>query len=508
MNAAVNATLRDRWSRRAFVRTMIAGAVGATSSRGPGAQAESSLRAEAIAGLRRAVSFFRREVAVHGTYLWQYSEDLAKREGEGIATTTQGWVQPPGTPAVGLAFLEAWEATGDASFLEAARETAAGLLRGQLASGGWTYVIEFSPEHRGRFAYRVDGRATGRNVTTLDDDTTQCAIRFLVRIDRALRFRDESIHEAVRHAVGSLLAAQYPNGAWPQGFEKPPDPAGHPVRRAAIPDAWSRKWPGNTDYRRYYTLNDHALADVVDTLLLTARVYEDAPGPRRELARSCREAARRAGDFILLAQLPEPQPGWAQQYDFEMHPAWARKFEPPAVTGGEARSALETLLAIHRETGDAKYLEPIPRALAYYRRSRLEDGWLARFYELGSNRPLYFTRDYVLTYDAGDVPDHYSFVVPDWTESIERRLVRARSARGRNAGDAGGAAGDENLRATPVEEVRAILAALDARGRWVEEGGLRYHQPRDPEEKVIRTATFNRNVRLLSQYVAAARAVP
>src|SRR5690606_12204990 len=92
-----------------------------------------------------------------------------------------------------------------------------------------------------------------------------------------------------------------------------------------------------------------------------------------------REAAERAGGFILLAQMPEPQPAWAQQYDAQMHPAWARKFEPPSVTGGESQGVLRILLKLYSETGDKKYLEPFPRALDYLRRSRLSDGRLARF---------------------------------------------------------------------------------------------------------------------------------
>ena len=59
-------------------------------------------------------------------------------------------------------------------------------------------------------------------------------------------------------------------------------------------------------------------------------------------------------------------------------------------------------MKIYRVTGDKKYLEPIPRALAYLKKSRLPDGRLARYYELKTNRPLYMTRDgdeYSLTYD-------------------------------------------------------------------------------------------------------------
>ena len=42
--------------------------------------------------------------------------------------------------------------------------------------------------------------------------------------------------------------------------------------------------------------------------------------------------ARRGGDCLRAAQLPEPQPGRAQHYDRELRPAWARKCEPPATT--------------------------------------------------------------------------------------------------------------------------------------------------------------------------------
>jgi hypothetical protein len=38
------------------------------------------------------------------------SEDLRHRQGEGVAGPSEIWVQPPGTPTVGLAFLAAYEA--------------------------------------------------------------------------------------------------------------------------------------------------------------------------------------------------------------------------------------------------------------------------------------------------------------------------------------------------------------------------------------------------------------
>src|SRR5690606_16571819 len=99
-----------------------------------------------------------------------------------------------------------------------------------------------------------------------------------------------------------------------------------------------------------YTLNDGALTTMLETLLEFAQVYgsTNAPEKRLGLARRAKEMAMRAGDFLLLAQMPEPQPAWAQQYDFDMHPAWARKFEPPAITGGESQDVLRALMALYR----------------------------------------------------------------------------------------------------------------------------------------------------------------
>ena len=480
----------------------------AAESRASPAQPSGSpeLRQQALEGLRRAVTFFREEVAVQGTYLWQYSEDLTKREGEGVAAATQGWVQPPGTPSVGEALLTAHEATGDGFYLEAARETAHGLVRGQLQSGGWTYVIEFDPKQRRKFAFRDGGEPKGKNVTTLDDDTTQAALRFLMHADRALAFKDAAIHECVRYALDSLLRAQYPNGAWPQGFDRFPDPQKFPVTKAAYPESWSRTWPGSESYWQRYTLNDNALATTIETMFEVGRVY-GPPAPANDLtdlAARCRAAAEKAGDFLVLAQMPEPQPAWAQQYDFDMHPAWARKFEPPAVTGGESHGAMRTLLGLYRETGKRKYLEPIPRALEYLRRSRLQDGRLARFYELRTNKPLYFTKDYQLTYDDSDVPTHYAFKVSDWTDAIAREYERIERLTSDQLA-ALGVRKPARAGPAPVAEVKAALAAQDARGRWVEGGGLSYHRPKDPAVRVIRCETFIRNVETLSRYLAATR---
>src|SRR5947207_13461988 len=92
-------------------------------------------REEGVAALKKAVTFFREKVSAEGGYLWRYSEDLLLREGEEKATATQAWLQPPGTPAVGEAFLAAYERTKEKYLLDAAVHAAQSLVKGQLHSG-------------------------------------------------------------------------------------------------------------------------------------------------------------------------------------------------------------------------------------------------------------------------------------------------------------------------------------------------------------------------------------
>ncbi len=142
-------------------------------------------------------------VADHGGYAWVSSADGIHSNGEGVAGPDRIWVQPPGTPAIGLALLDAYHATGDQIHLQAAQAAGHALVQGQLRSGGWGYSIEFEPPLRKSIPYRVEPQG-GRekiaptpapggwdvwrerkfktNQTLIDDDTTPAAIRFLARL--------------------------------------------------------------------------------------------------------------------------------------------------------------------------------------------------------------------------------------------------------------------------------------------------------------------------------------
>ena len=442
--------------------------------------------------LKRCTTYFRSTLSVQGSYLWKYSADQSYREGEGEATDTQGWVQPPGTPSVGEAYLTAYRATGDEFYLDAAVEVASALVATQLQSGGWDYRIEFDPRQRSKYAYRVDGNRSGRNTTTLDDNTTQSAIRFLMHADAELDFKNRAIHEAVIYALDQLAAAQYPNGAWPQRFSEPPDPAEFPVLKASYPESWSRTFPSQ-QYKEFYTFNDNAIADDIDVMFEAGAIYDSA---------TYRKSAERGGDFILLAQMPEPQPAWAQQYDRRMHPAWARKFEPPSVTGGESQGVIQTLLMLYQKTGKDKYLKPIPVALDYLQNSKRTDGRLARFYELQTNKPLYFTIDYQLTYSDKQMPTHYGFVVSSKLDKLQAQYEKL-AAVPIDQLDPPRSDKPPRLSRSLQERARKVIAAMNSEGAWIETSEFNAKSAPEGRQQLISSRTFVQNVTTLCEIIRA-----
>jgi len=457
-------------------------------------------QADAKAALHKAVGFFREKIAVQGGYVYLVSEDLTKREGENKTTPTQVWIQPPGTPSVGQTYLTAYQMTGDGSLLAAARETAECLIRGQLRSGGWYVSIEFDPKARGEYDYRVDppapaGKQKKRRMTTLDDDKTQSCLLFLMRLDRELGFKDEPLHESVLYGLDALVKVQYPNGAWPQQFEGAPDPAAFPVAKASYPETWSRTFP-KVNYTSHYTFNDDTIADVVGLMLEAGDTYGKA---------EYRAAAEKAGDFIIAAQMPEPQPAWAQQYDAAMNPVWARKFEPPAITGGESQGVIGILLNLYASTGQERFLAPIPAALAWLEKSQLPGNRLARFYELSTNKPLYFTKQYVLTYDDSDMPTHYGFKVDSKVEQLRKAYDKLKADGPPPKKASPGPVERSTTKFSPKVAAAAaeVAAQLDQRGAWVEAGKLNDHGDDDPTTRVISSRTFIKNLLVLAKCAGA-----
>ncbi|MFT5468155.1 MAG: PelA/Pel-15E family pectate lyase [Verrucomicrobiales bacterium] len=442
--------------------------------------------------MKRAASYFRSNVAFAGGYAYDWSRDLSIVRVEGYESPTAIGIQPPGTPSVGLAMLEAYRVTEDPLFLQAAREAAQALIWCQMASGGWRSDFDFDPRKASKLHFRRDIEAgdldprNRRNKSSLDDNKTQSGIHFLLELAHAKTdFEDQQLRLALDFALEQLLAAQAPNGGWPQQYVGPADP-NLPVKPASFPESWSREFP-KVDYTPYYTLNDGNLFHVMRLLL---RAHELEKGER------FLQAAKRLGDFLLLAQLPEPQPAWAQQYNFEMEPAWARKFEPPSVSSGESLSAIHALIEIWLATGDEKYAATLPKALDWLENSRLDDGRSARFYELKTNKPLYCEAEtYKVTYDDSSLPTHYGFKV-----DLESKIKSARKDL---------AAGREQLlakRTAEPDSPKSWTSRSKSLSRYARQAMLTLKKPGVwiNDDNQISAGIFNANIERMAAYVEAA----
>jgi hypothetical protein len=394
--------------------------------------------------LEQATRYFHQRVSRHGGYVYHVSVDGRVRWGEGRVGADTIVVQPPGTPAVGLAYLVAWRATGDDVHRAAALDAARALVAGQLESGGWTQTIDFPPyaagaKRLGRYRRKPAG---DWNSSSLDDGQSTTALRFLLRLDRELKASDPAIHEAAEYGLKSLCDAQFPNGAFPQVFTGPvlkgpwadlrlDDPALREMR-ARYPEQTAIDAPRVKNYWDCYTLNDDLAGAVLETFV-EAEAWERTSNVATERL-VARRAIERLGKFLLAARMPEPQPAWCQQYHPDMIPVWARKFEPPAIACSESEDVARTLIRIARHTGDATYLQGLERSLEYLGTCLLPDGRYARYRELRTNRPLYMDAEYRLAYDDSSAPSHYGWKRDAHLSALRAELVETRRDLARRVG--------------------------------------------------------------------------
>jgi hypothetical protein len=400
-------------------------------------------------------------IAVNGGYAGFYSLDLSERYGEAVyekATKDQIWVQPPGTPTVGVTYLRAYKVTGNKQYLDAARDVGLALAWGQRKEGGWDHLADVSHLDRNvKKPVKMSGRCA------LDDNITQGAITYLIELDTVLD--EEWLTESINTGLDWLREAQFSNGAWPQWY------------------------PLIGGYHDYYTFNDNAMNDCIRVMLLAHERY----GKRQYL-----ESAKRCGDFIILSQGAAPRSGWAQQYSHDLKPAWARAFEPPGLCSAVTAGNIRTLMILYRQTGEKKYLDPIPKAIDWLERSKIGPDLWARLYELETNRPIYGDRDNKVHYTLEEISEERrkgyswqsSYGIPGVIREY-RELMKTEAPRGRST---------ESKTLTPAEREKRIAAlapgvteaisTLDDQGRWIE-----------PEMKMISCRLFNRNMNRLIEFL-------
>ncbi len=319
----------------------------------------------------------------------------------------------------------AWYASDEAAAI------ADNVLVYQHSSGGWPKNTDMArpvtAETRAALGRREANLNRSALAPTIDNGATTSQIRFLASVFKA------SLHERHREAalrgLDYLLAAQYENGGWPQFF------------------------PLRTGYYSRITFNDDAMLRVLELLRDVAAArepYAFIDDARRERAA---EAVRRGIVCILRTQIvADGRPtAWAAQHDENtLAPAPARKFEPACYASHESAGLVRFLMTL--ENPSPEIVAAIQGAVVWFERTRLTglrfervnkpgsgDGivtddpaappiW-ARFYELGSERPIFIGRDGVTRYRLeeiererragyawyGDRPQEILEKFPKWT---------------------------------------------------------------------------------------------
>ena len=219
----------------------------------------------------RATEAFREVAARHGGYGYYVSPDGMQRWGEGSITQDQVVVQPPGTPTC-------WRSLATSLSSDRGRVVLASDDRG---GGGTRYTANFSravgdkrlisiqkAPTRDRIVWEMEIAKDGM-VSSLDDDQTTAALRFLIRVDEASQFQVPRVHEAVQVGLQALLRSQMAGGGFPQVWDDSPGVNVGPLK-ARFPSQPARTAERIKEYWHLPTLNDAVALNVAKTLSLGA----------------------------------------------------------------------------------------------------------------------------------------------------------------------------------------------------------------------------------------------
>ena len=365
--------------RCAFGTVIVFFALSGVCFAAPAENPEPPSKAKVLETMKRATTFMVEKASMNGGYVWYCLPDMSRRWGEMEAKKSMIWIQPPGTGTVGHLFLDAYHATGDEYYYQAAEQVAQALIKGQHPSGGWNYVVDFAGEDSIKEWYATVGRNAWRleefqhyygNATFDDGGTAECS-KFFLRL--FLEKRDAKYRPALDKAIKFVLDSQYPIGGWPQRF---------PLKNEFFHH-------GRPDYTSFITLNDDVASENIDFLI---KCYQTL-GDRRLL-----DPIKRGMECFIKTQGPASQPGWALQYTVDLKPAGARTYEPEGYVTHTTGQAIEQLFHFYTLTGDAKFIARIPEALDWLERSRSpkeivpEGRTHPTFLEVGTNLPLYIHR--------------------------------------------------------------------------------------------------------------------
>lgn len=287
------------------------------------------------------------------------------------------------------------------------------VLSWQAEAGGW-------PKNKATTSEPYSGNPRQLN-GTFDNGATTTELRFLARAFRVTQ--DARSEEAFLKGLRHILEAQYPSGGWPQYY---PPPA--------------------KSYHRHITFNDGTMSRLLELLRDVAGGSEfEFVGPATR--RRCGKAYERGVACVLKCQIvvDGKKTAWCAQHDeVTLEPRPGRKFELASLSGGESADVLRLLMSIERPSMEVR--EAVEAGAAWFRAVQVKglrqtfvnankvmvnDAeapplW-ARFYEIGTNRPIFAGRDGVKKYSMAEIEverrNGYAWY-GTWGDSLLREYTR------------------------------------------------------------------------------------
>jgi PelA/Pel-15E family pectate lyase len=272
----------------------------------------------------------------------------------------------------------------------------------QRDSGGWPKNIDMAARLTEQQKATVLKRK--RDVdSTIDNGATYMQIAYLAKVYTAVKL--DRHKAALTRGVDCLLEAQYDNGGWPQYYPKP------------------------TGYQRHITFNDGAMIGVLKVLRDITQGEADFAWVDDERRRRAEEAVRKGLECILKTQVvvDGKRTVWcAQHHEATLTPAGARKYELASLSGSESVDIVRFLMGIDRPNDQV--VNAIVSAIEWFERSKItgirlverpdasqrgfdrvvvqdpeaQPLW-ARFYEIGTNRPIFAGRDGIARYSLAEI---------------------------------------------------------------------------------------------------------
>jgi len=193
------------------------------------------------------------------------------------------------------------------------------------------------------------------------------------------------------------------------------------------------------------------------------------------------DALVRAGDWLIEAQSDGPTYGWAEQYDRDNDPVWARDFEPPADCPGRSNLAVQALRLMWWLTGDTRYLAPIRRFVDWLDAIETDGGWW-KYYDVKTGRGVVATNNRMFYVDDPAQMAEYARLMPAdagaptplATVSLRRWRDLLQAARAGEPPPALAPPTNESCLAyvrENAEDVASRLEAQDPSGVWVHPRG-------------------------------------